>query len=204
MRLLHSSKATSILMPVLVSLLNATSCPGGQVRSLPVRQVYEVQDNLKNRWIRDRRRRQWPLRGSLRIGYLAPLLFSLKDADRDLLRLLLMTSAARVQIRSDVDGSWSRPTSFLRDRRGFPVSSVDFLGRHRRRPVLVSVVHANFLTHVSAKAASTALTCEDCGVRFISRLKYKIQAWRHVYDNVCIRLSLALVEAVLKKLALGK
>jgi hypothetical protein len=103
-----------------------------------------------------------------------------------------------------VDGSWSRPTSFLRDRRGFPVSSVDFLGRHRRRPVLVSGVHANFLTHVSAKAASTALTCEDCGVRFISRLKYKIQAWRHVYDNLCIRLSLALVEAVLKKLALGK
>ena len=127
-----------------------------------------------------------------------------KDADRDLLRLLLMTSAARVQCRSDVDGSWSRPTSFLRDRRGFPVSSVDFLGRHRRRPVLVSGVHANFLTHVSAKAASTALTCEDCGVRFISRLKYKIQAWRHVYDNLCIRLSLALVEAVLKKLALGK
>ena len=119
----------------------------------------------------------------MRIGYLAPLLFSLKDADRDLLRLLLMTSAARVQIRSDVDGSWSRPTSFLRDRRGFPVSSVDFLGRHRRRPVLVSGVHANFLTHVSAKAASTALTCEDCGVRFISRLKYKIQAWRHVYDK---------------------
>ena len=72
--------------------------------------------------------------------------------------------------------------------------------------VLVSGVHANFLTHVSAKAASTALTCEDCGVRFISRLKYKIQAssWRHVYDNLCIRLSLALVEAVLKKLALGK
>ena len=32
----------------------------------------------------------------------------------------------------------------------------------------------------------------------------KIQAWRHVYDNLCIRLSLALVEAVLKKLALGK
>ena len=64
----------------------------------------------------------------MRIGYLAPLLFSLKDADRDLLRLLLMTSAARVQIRSDVDGSWSRPTSFLRDRRGFPVSSVDFFG----------------------------------------------------------------------------
>ena len=140
----------------------------------------------------------------MRVGYLAPTLFSLKDADRDLLRLLLMTSAARVQIRSDVDGSWSRPTSFLRDRRGFPVSSVDFLGRHRRRPVLVSGVHANFLTHVSAKAASTALTCEDCGVRFISRLKYKIQAWRHVYDNLCIRLSLALVEAVLRKLALGK
>ena len=127
-----------------------------------------------------------------------------KDADRDLLRLLLTTSAARVQFRSDVDGSWSRPTSFLRDRRGFPVSSVDFLGRHRRRPVLVSGVHANFLTHVSAKAASTALTCEDCGVRFISRLKYKIQAWRHVYDNLCIRLPLALVEAVLKKLARGK
>ena len=83
-----------------------------------------------------------------------------KDADRDLLRLLLMTSAARVQCRSDVDGSWSRPTSFLRDRRGFPVSSADFLGRHRRRPVLVSGVHANFLTHVSAKAASTALTCD--------------------------------------------
>jgi len=62
----------------------------------------------------------------------------------------------------------------------------------------------DFFTHVSAKAASTALTCEDCGVRFISRLKYKIQAWRHVYDNLCIRLSLALVEAVLKKLALGK
>ena len=112
----------------------------------------------------------------MRIGYLAPLLYSLKDADRDLLRLLLMTSAARVQIRSDVDGSWSRPTSFLRDRRGFPVSSVDFLGRHRRRPVLVSGVHANFLTHVSAKAASTALTCEDCGVRFISRLKYKARS----------------------------
>jgi hypothetical protein len=35
-----------------------------------------------------------------------------KDAARDLLRLLLMTSAARVQSRSDVDGSWSRPTSF--------------------------------------------------------------------------------------------
>ena len=91
---------------------------------------------------------------------------------------------------------------------GFPVSSVDLFGRHRpgRRPVLVTVsgVHANFLTHVSAKAAPTALTCEDCGVRFISRLKYKIQAWRHVYDNLCIRLSLALVEAVLKKLALGK
>jgi hypothetical protein len=32
-------------------------------------------------------------------------------------------------------------------------------GRHRRRPVLVSGVHANFLTHVSAEAASTALTC---------------------------------------------
>ena len=129
-----------------------------------------------------------------------------KDADRDLLRLLLTTSAsaARVQFRSDVDGSWSRPTSFLRDRRGFPVSSVDFLGRHRRRPVLVSGVHANFHSHVSAKAASTALTCEECGVRFISRLKYTIQAWRHVYDNLCIRLSLALVEAVLKKLALGK
>ncbi len=124
----------------------------------------------------------------MRIGYLAPLLFSLKDADRDLLRLLLMTSAARVQIRSDVDGSWSRPTSFLRDRRGFPVSSVDFLGRHHRlgRPVFVSGVHANFLTHVSAKAASTALTCEDCGVRFISRLKYKIQAssWRHVRQSM--------------------
>ena len=40
-------------------------------------------------------------------------------------------------------------------------------------------------------------------MRFISRLKHKIQAWRHVYDNLCIRLSLALVEAVLKKLALG-
>ncbi len=76
----------------------------------------------------------------------------------------------------------------------------------RRRPVLVPGVHANFLTHVSlaAKAASTALTCEDCGVRFISRLKYKIQAWRHVYDSLCIRLPLALVEAVLKKLACGK
>jgi hypothetical protein len=44
-----------------------------------------------------------------------------KDADRDLLRppSLLATSAqaasasARVQFRSDVDGSWSRPTSFL-------------------------------------------------------------------------------------------
>jgi hypothetical protein len=101
-----------------------------------------------------------------------------RDADRDLLRLLLTTSAARVQFRSDVDGSWSRPTSFLRDRlgRGFPspVSSVDFLSRQRRRPVLVSGVHANFLTHVSAKAASesTAHTCKDCGVRFISRLKY--------------------------------
>ncbi len=71
---------------------------------------------------------------------------------------------------------------------------------------LVSGVHANFLTHVPAKAASTALTCEDCGVRIISRLNYKIQAWRHVYDNLCIRLFLALVEAVLrvKKLALGK
>jgi hypothetical protein len=59
-----------------------------------------------------------------------------------------------------------------------------------------------FLTHwhVSAKAASTALTCDsedcqpasECGVtvpvRFISRLglEYKKQAWRHVY--VCIRL----------------
>ncbi len=30
-----------------------------------------------------------------------------RDADRDLLRLLLTTSAARVQCRSDVDGSWS-------------------------------------------------------------------------------------------------
>ncbi len=72
-----------------------------------------------------------------------------------------------------------------------------FFGRLRRRPVLVSGVHANFLTHVSAKAASTALTCEDCGVRFISRRKYKIQAWRHVHDSVCTRLPLALVEAVL-------
>ena len=79
-----------------------------------------------------------------------------------------------------------------------------FLGRHRRRPVLVSGVHANFHSHVSAKAASTALTCEECGVRFISRLKYTIQAWRHVYCNLCIRLSCALVEAVLKKLARGK
>jgi hypothetical protein len=73
---------------------------------------------------------------------------------------------------------------------GFPVSSAasDLFGRHRRRPVLVSGVHANFLTHwhVSAKAALTAPTCEDCGVRFISRLEYKIQAWRHVY--ACIRL----------------
>jgi len=43
---------------------------------------------------------------------------SFKDAARDLLRLLLSTSAARVQFRSDADGSWSRPTSFLRDRRG--------------------------------------------------------------------------------------
>ncbi len=76
-----------------------------------------------------------------------------------------------------------------------------------RRPVLVRVsgVHANFLTHVSAKAASTALTCEDCGVRFISRLNYKIQAWRHVYDSLCIRLPLALVEleAALKRLRVG-
>jgi hypothetical protein len=97
-----------------------------------------------------------------------------------------------------------RPHFFEIGQRGFRVSSLDFLGRHRRRPILVSGVHANFLTHVSAEAASTALTCEDCGVRFISRLKYKIQAWRHIYDNLCIRLSLALVEAVLKKLARGK
>ncbi len=70
---------------------------------------------------------------------------------------------------------------------GFPVSFVDLFGRHRRRPVLVSGVHANF-PHVSrsAKAAPTGLSCEDCGVRLISRLEYKIQAWRHVY--VCIRL----------------
>ena len=68
-----------------------------------------------------------PLAGK-KVRDVAPLLYSLKDADRDLLRLLLMTSAARVQCRSDVDGSWSRPTSFLRDRRGFPVSSVDFFG----------------------------------------------------------------------------
>jgi hypothetical protein len=65
-----------------------------------------------------------------------------------------------------VEGScqWPRPTSgsFLRDRRGFPVSSADFWGRHRRRPVLVTGVHASFLTRVSAKLASssTALTCE--------------------------------------------
>ncbi len=32
----------------------------------------------------------------------------------------------------------------------------------------------------------------------------RLAFWRHVYDNICIRLSLALVEAVLKKLARGK
>ena len=131
------------------------------------------------------------------------MLFSLQDADHDLPRRFLLTSLIRVQFRSD--RGWQLDASDLISSRStwVPVSSVDFLGRHRRRPVLVSGVHANFHTHVSAKAASTALTCEECGVRFISRLKYTIQAWRHVYDNICIRLSLALVEAVLKKLARG-
>jgi hypothetical protein len=53
--------------------------------------------------------------------------------------------------------------------------------------------------HVSAKSASTACAealdselvhvceLEDCSVRFISRLNYKIQAWRNVYDSLCIR-----------------
>jgi hypothetical protein len=61
-----------------------------------------------------------------------------------------------------------------------------------------------FLRTCQPKRLLQRLRAIDCGVRFISRLKYKIQAWRHVYDNLCIRLSLALVEAVLKKLALGK
>jgi hypothetical protein len=40
-----------------------------------------------------------------------------------------------------------------------------------------SGVHANFFTHVSAKAASTSPTCqcEECGVRFISRLDLTTQ-----------------------------
>jgi hypothetical protein len=116
------------------------------------------------------------------------MLFSLQDADHDLPRRFLLTSLIRVQFRSD--RGWQLDASDLISSRStwVPVSSVDFLGRHRRRPVLVSGVHANFHSHVSAKAASTALTCEECGVRFISRLKYTIQAWRHVYDSLCIRL----------------
>jgi hypothetical protein len=58
----------------------------------------------------------------------------------NLLRLLLMNSAARrrsrrSQFRSDVDGRWSLPTSFLRDRRGFRfhLFKLTFLGRHHRR-----------------------------------------------------------------------
>ena len=59
-----------------------------------------------------------------------------------------------------------------------------FLGRHRRRLVVVTGVRANFLTHMSAKAASTALTCgEECGVRFIS-LEYTMGARRHVRQSV--------------------
>jgi hypothetical protein len=38
-------------------------------------------------------------------------------------------------------------------------------GRHRRRPVLVSGVHANFHTRVPAQVASAALTCEECARR---------------------------------------
>ena len=145
-----------------------------------------------------------PFREGLRSGYEHVMLFSLQDADHDLPRRFLLTSVIRVQFRSD--RGWQLNASDLISSRStwVPVSSVDFLGRHRRRPVLVSGVHANFHSHVSAKAASTALTCEECGVRFISRLKYTIQAWRHVYCNLCIRLSCALVEAVLKKLARGK
>ena len=99
-----------------------------------------------------------------------------KDAERDLFRLLLTTSAARVQFRSDADGSWSRPTSFFEIDVGFRFHLLTFpKGRHRRRPVLVSGVHANFLSYARVSQSGfledTALMCEECGVRFISRLK---------------------------------
>jgi hypothetical protein len=52
---------------------------------------------------------------------------------------------------------------------GFRCNLLFFFGRLelrlRRRPVLVSGVHANFLTHVSAKAA---------GPRLLQRLRAKI------------------------------
>jgi hypothetical protein len=36
-----------------------------------------------------------------------------------------------------------------------------------------------------SEAASTALTCEECGARFVSRLKYKLRARQHVYGSLC-------------------
>jgi hypothetical protein len=58
--------------------------------------------------------------------------------------------------------------------------------------------------HGRARWGSSIIKTASLSKRFISRLKFKIQAWRHVYDNICIRRSLALVEAVRKKLSRGK
>jgi hypothetical protein len=57
----------------------------------------------------------------------------------------------------------------------------------KRKQMIVSVLEAGFPWRVrvlQGPAARHGTMCEDCGVRFISRLEYKIQAWRHVY--VCI------------------
>jgi hypothetical protein len=59
---------------------------------------------------------------------------------------------------------------------GLPSPSVTF--GHRRCDLSCARVSRS-------EAASTALTCEECGARFVSRLKYKLQARQHVYGSLC-------------------
>ncbi len=116
--------------------------------------------------------------GSTRMQHCCCSPFNLKDADRDLLRLLLTTSAARAQFRS----SWVFRFHLLT----FLAAIADVRFWSQAPAFMRTFLRTSRYTVTSAKAAPTAPTCEDCGVRFISRLEYKIQleAWRHVYVRI--------------------
>ena len=116
------------------------------------------------------------------LGWLEELLFvhqlplSLQDADHDLLRRFLMTSVIRVQFRPD--RGWQLIASDLISRSTWVlVESLTFLAAIAAG---WSPVYVRTSPRVSAKAALTAPTRGECGVRFISRLR----AWRHVFDNL--------------------